>query len=51
MKLVMLDFEYREGPPGRLEPVCLVAQDYETERAWKVWLEGSAPSRALRQIC
>jgi hypothetical protein len=44
MRLIILDFEYRKVGPGRLEPVCMVAQDLETGQDWKTWLGGGAPS-------
>ena len=37
---VVLDFEYREGPAGKLEVLCVVAEDLETGRVWKQWLGG-----------
>jgi hypothetical protein len=46
--LVVLDFEYREGPAGKIEVLCVVAQDLETGRVWKQWLGGvESPSPAF----
>lgn len=45
---VVLDFEYRKGPPGKLEVLCVAAQDLESGRVWKQWLGGVAsPSPAF----
>ncbi len=43
-KFLILDFEYREDRPGRLSPVCVVAQDLESGRVYRQWLDGIMPS-------
>jgi hypothetical protein len=44
MHFVVLDFEFREVAPGRLEVVCVVAIDLATGQVFRVWLEGDYPS-------
>lgn len=43
-RIVVLDFEFREAEPGRIEIVCLVALDLATSQVHRVWLEGESPS-------
>ena len=43
-RFIVLDFEFREVEPGRVEVVCMVAIDLATARVYRVWLEGRSPS-------
>jgi len=41
---VVLDFEFRGGVPGRVEPVCVVAREIDSGLVHRMWLEGETPS-------